>query len=101
MNLKLWIKGSKKIEIHIGTIVDLPFLCMKMAYSRKCFTCRLRNLKRAIIIQELGLKSNKVTLKRKKLTVFAHSTACLSKVLQCNMSLYQYLKNLPVIPCFH
>lgn len=81
MNLKLWIKGSKKIEICIGTIFDLPFLCMKMAYSRKCLSCRLRNLKPAIIFQELELRSNKVTLK--KLTIFAHSTTCYLKC--CNV----------------
>lgn len=98
MNLKLPIKGSKKMEIHIGTIVDSPFLCMKTAYSRKSLSCRLRNLKKAIIIQELGLRSNKVTLKKKtekkkKIIIFVHGTAGLFKVL------YQYLEKLPIIPC--
>lgn len=35
MDLKLQIKGSEKMDIQIGTIVDLPFLRMKMAYDRK------------------------------------------------------------------
>lgn len=106
MNLKLRIKGSKKMEIHIGTIVDLPFLCTKMAYCRKSLSCRLRNLKKAIIVQELGLRSNKVTLKKKnrkekKFIIFVHGTAGLSKVLQCNMGLYQYLEELSIIPFLH
>lgn len=35
MKLKLKAEGSKKMEIRIGTIVDSPFLCMKMAYCGK------------------------------------------------------------------
>lgn len=35
MDLKLRIKGRENMEIQIGTIVDLPFLCVKMAYDRK------------------------------------------------------------------
>lgn len=62
MNLKLRIKGSKKMKVHVGTIVDLPFLRVKMAYCRKSLSCRLRNLKKAIILQELGLRSIQVTL---------------------------------------
>lgn len=32
MKLQLRAEGSKKMEMHVGTIVDSPFLCMKMAY---------------------------------------------------------------------
>lgn len=35
MKLKLQAEGSKNVKIHIGTIVDVPFLCMKMAYCEK------------------------------------------------------------------
>lgn len=44
MNLKLQTEGSEKMEIQIGTIVDLLFLSMKVAYCIKSSSCRLRNL---------------------------------------------------------
>lgn len=105
MNLKLQIKGSKKMETCIGTIVDLPFLCMKMAYCRKSLSCRLRNLKKATIIQELlssevinWHSKGKKKQNKKKLIIFVRGTAGLPKVLQCNMGIYQHLEKSPVIP---